>query len=100
MIINALKKGNKMPATQDLFDKHTSKKLKYAKEVFTWMINNTKTMQKHEQFDYPEYGGMPHKLSSKLSSWTVDLIQDNWDTVQKNKSMKYLVDRFLFWGWD
>lgn len=89
-----------MSMTQnDAFAKHTSKKLKYAKEVFTWMINNTKTMQQHEEFDFPEYGGMPKKLSFKLSSETVDLIQDNWATVRQNKSMKYLVDCLLFMGW-
>jgi len=89
-----------MKTKKNYFAKNTSRQLKYAEQVFTWMVNNTKTMQKYEEFDFPEYGGMPHNLSSKLSSWTVDLIQDNWDTVKKNKSMKYLVDSLLFMGWN
>lgn len=88
-----------MATKTDNFAKCTNKKLKVANEVFTWMVNNTKTMQKYEEFDFPEYGGMPDKLGYSLSSWTVDLIQDNWDKVKKNKSMKYLVDNFLFMGW-
>jgi len=89
-----------MPTKTDSFEKYTNKKLKYAKEVFTWMINNTKIMQTYEEFDYPDYGGLPLKLNKKLSSWTVDQIQDRWDIIQKNKSMKYLTDNFLFMGWD
>jgi hypothetical protein len=29
-------------------------------------------------FDYPEYGGMPRKLSSRLTSDAVDAIQEAW----------------------
>jgi len=88
-----------MPTT-DHFEKYTSKQLKYAKEVFSWMINNTQTMKSYEEFDYPDYAGMPVKLNGKLSSWTVDQIQDDWDAIKKNKSMKYLVETLLFKGWE
>lgn len=81
------------------FEKCVSKRLKNSEEVFTWMINNTKTMQQHEEFDAPNYAGMPNKLNSKLSGWIVDLIQDDWDKIRKNKSMKYLVDNLIFVGW-
>ena len=89
-----------MPTQTDPFTKYTNKKLNYAKEVFSWMINNTKTMKQYEEFEYPDYAGMPLKLNRKLSSWTVDLIQDRWEIIRKNKSMKYLTDNLLFMGWD
>ena len=85
-----------MTITKDSFAEQTEKKLKFAKELFTWMIKNTSVMQKYEYFDFPEYGGMPKILSRKLNGSTVDLIQDDWEKIKKNQNMKYLVDKLLF----
>jgi hypothetical protein len=85
-----------MSATKKVFRKHIEPKIKRFEEVFEWMVKNNKTPQSHEEFDCPEYGGMPKKLSRKLSSDFVDLIQDNWDWIQKNKSIKRLCELFFY----
>ena len=71
------------------------KKSEFYFEIAWWFLNNKKIIKTHDNFDYPDYGGMPTGLSNNLSSLTVDIIQDNWDTIKTSKSLKYLTELFL-----
>ena len=37
----------------------------------------------YDQFDYPDYGGLPQSISSVLSSEFVDGVQENWDLINQ-----------------
>lgn len=52
----------------------------------------------YEMFDYPDYAGMPKKLSRRLSGDFVDVVQSVWSDLlddnfkTKNKFIKELLD--------
>lgn len=50
-------------------------------------------------FDYPNYGGLPKRISNKLQSDTVDMIQENQDWLFKCRTKKeftrHLVEMFF-----
>lgn len=58
--------------------------VKHEKEALKWLWDHRKNRK--EYFDYPDYGGLPFRLSNKLTSEFVDYIQDLWYT--KHKSYK------------
>lgn len=71
------------------------KRMEFYYEVFSWILENRKTLFQHETFDFPEYGGMPKKLSRKLSSEMVDRIQMEWYNLDQLTSMKKLCEKLL-----
>ena len=50
------------------------------KKITTHIWKNRKS-KKYYVFDYPDYNGLPKKLSNTLSSEAVDVIQDMWSEI-------------------
>ena len=61
-------------------------KPKSGKKSSFWQMLGTlpqdEDVDPYEYFDYPDYCGMPKKLSNKLSGDLVDRIQENWDEIR------------------
>lgn len=64
-------------------------------ETVEWIALNKKEFNSHDVFDYPTYGGMPHKISRQLSSEIVDRIQDNLDSIRSARSIKNIARYIL-----
>ena len=69
------------------------KKADYLFQVAVWLFENKNN--KHEYFDYPDYAGMPKKLSKKLSSYDTDCIQENWDSILASTRFAFIRDIML-----
>jgi len=67
-------------------------------EVALWLYENKNSLKeklKAEEywvFDYPDYGGMPKKLSNQLSSALVDRIQDMFDGILEARTFEQVVE--------
>lgn len=76
-------------------------------EVALWLYENKNSLkqklkknedeeaEEYEEygvFDYPDYGGMPKKLSNQLSSALVDRIQDMFDGILEARTFEQVVE--------
>lgn len=59
----------------------------YLFEARAWLKKNA-----HEEgdycFDYPDYGGLPKRISNALSSMEVDCIQESLDDIVKCRTVR------------
>lgn len=77
-----------MKKTKAQLRKDFNKEIDIYFETALWLLENKKTLKKIGYFDYPDYGGMPYKISSKLSSMLVDIIQDNLEQILAARSIR------------
>ena len=63
----------------------------FVEEVVQWLWINRKDLSKQDYFDFPDYCGMPKHLSNKLSSQTVDRIQDHFDSFKNIRSPRTII---------
>lgn len=57
-----------------------------------WLFEHRKDDWSSKPFDYPKYGGLPRKFRKKLSSATVDLIQNNLYKLPDVKSPREVLE--------
>lgn len=84
-----------MKKTKQHFKKQFQKEYSKNFEVIWWLYNNRKIISKYENFDYPDYAGMPSKIAEQMSSLAVDILQDNWETIKNSRSIKFLFGLFV-----
>lgn len=71
-------------------------------EVALWLYENRNSLKEKFEaddywiFDYPDYGGMPKKLSNQLNSALVDRIQDKFDEIYEARSFKQIVECLVY----
>ena len=71
-------------------------------EASDYLWENRKVLNKEGDegwvFDYPDYGGLPKRCAMKLSSGTVDWIQENapFDGMTKKEFRKNFIGLCLF----
>ena len=63
--------------------------------------NRKQTNDPDWYFDYPEYGGLPHKISKKLNSHAVDIIQEVYNEydmrgVKRKATLRGILKNYFF----
>ncbi len=63
---------------------------KTLKNAVSWLNKNKRRLQKNEwEFDFPDYWGMPKRISYRLSGDEVDWIQSEvWEWVENNIDLR------------
>lgn len=72
--------------------KYDIKEFTSANEAIDWLNKNKYIITKeYYEFDYPDYGGLPKKISNRLTSEAVDYIQEwtyDWNWTNEKEELK------------
>lgn len=72
------------------------KKADHLFQVAVWLFENREDLYNMSiEFDYPDYAGMPKKLSKKLTGDIVDNIQFNWGDITTAEKFVDIRDMLL-----